>query len=179
MTKHWTDFWKQWDERRGQGMAWRDFFREFLGTPLPSHWVFGGRRFKPWHMGEMAFNPFVATMLSKGGGLLPLYVLHLLSREERYGNELMQEIAERTHHRWAANPGAIYPLLTVLEESGFIEGEWEDPDKRTVRRYRITPAGAEELARIKAVMRPRLKEAIEVMRDMVEDLDDREEKDNA
>ncbi len=179
MRKHRGDFWKRWDEMRDHGAAWRDFFREFLGTPPRAHWVFGGRRFKPWQMGETVFNPFIAVMLSKGGGLLPLYVLHLLSRGPRYGNELMQAIVERTHRQWLANPGAMYPLLTLLEERGFIEGEWEDPDKRTIRRYQITPAGEEELERLKAVMRPRLHEAIEVMRDMIDDLEEDEEMANA
>ena len=172
------NFWQQWSQIPRNPEEWQAFFRDFLGTLPQHHWVFGGRRFKPWHLGEMAFNPFLAAMLSKGGGLLPLYVLHLLRQGPRYGNELMQEIVERTQRQWAANPGAIYPLLNLLEERGFIEGEWEDPDRRTVRRYQITPAGLDELERLKAVMRPRLREAIEVMRDMINDLED-EGKDNA
>jgi PadR family transcriptional regulator PadR len=111
-------------------------------------------------------------MLSKGGGLLPLYVLHLLDRQPRYGNELMNLIEERTAGGWATNPGAIYPLLDDLEGQGLIAGEWEDPDKRTVRRYHITEDGREQLDQLRAVMRPKLREALEVLKDMLEDLDD-------
>jgi DNA-binding PadR family transcriptional regulator len=147
-------------------------FEQFLGQPPENHWMFGGRRFKPWQTGEWFFNPFVAMVLSKGGGLLPLYVLHLLSQQPRYGNELMSLIEERTAGGSGTNPGAIYPLLTELEEQGFVAGEWEDPEKRTVRRYTITDAGREELDRLKAVMRPKLREALEVLKDMMDDMED-------
>ncbi len=43
-----------------------------------------------------------------------------------------------------------------LEERGFIEGEWDHPTKRARRHYRITAAGRERLARIKANMVPYL-----------------------
>lgn len=167
----WHDFW-QHGPSMGDPRAWRDLFEQFLGQPLEDHWMFGGRRFRPWQMGESIFNPFVAIVLSKGGGLLPLYVLHLLDQQPHYGNEIMTLIEERTDGGWGTNPGAIYPLLNDLEDQGFITGEWEDPDKRTVRRYAITEAGRDELDRLKAVMRPKLREALEVLKDMLDDLDD-------
>ncbi len=109
-------------------------------------------------------------IMSRGGGLLSLYVLHLLSQKPRYGNDIMREIERRTQKRWGANPGAIYPLLTELEESGMVKGAWEDSDKRTRRIYNITPDGKDELVRIKEVMRPKLEEAICVLRELSDDL---------
>jgi len=147
-------------------------FEQFLGQPPEEHWMFGRRRFRPWLMGETVFNPFVAMALSKGGGLLPLYVLHLLESEPRYGNELMSLIAERTRGAWGTNPGAIYPLLNDLEAHGLIRGEWDDPRRRTVRRYTLTEQGREELVRLKAVMRPKLREGIEVLLDILDEIDD-------
>lgn len=155
--------------------AWRKFFHEFMGTWPEQHWAFGGRRFSPWHQGVDAFNPFVASLLSKGGGLLPLYVMHLLSEEPRYGNEIMDLIAERTGGQWVANPGAIYPLMNILEQQGFIEGEWPDPRKRTVRIYHLTEDGQQEMERLKAIVRPKLKEAIEVLQGMTRDLNGQED----
>ena len=172
--RHRRDFWQHgppWHEPH----AWRAEFEEFLGQPPEDHWMFGGRRFRPWQMGEAIFNPFVAMALSKGGGLLPLYVLHLLDQGPHYGNELMGLITERTGGGWGTNPGAIYPLLNQLEGQGFIRGEWEDPERRTVRRYALTEAGDDELARLKAVMQPRLREAIDVLRALLDDLEDEEE----
>lgn len=154
---------------------WREFFYERMGAWPEDHWALGGRRFSPWHQGLDEFNPFVASILSKGGGLLPLYVMHLLSQQPRYGNEVMEKITERTGGQWVANPGAIYPLMTTLEEQGLIVGEWDDPTKRTVRIYRLTEAGAKELARLKAIVRPKLEEAVEVMQGLAQDLNGTED----
>ncbi len=87
----------------------------------------------------------------------------------------MREIEERTQGRWSSNPGAIYPLLTAMEESGLVIGDWEDPDKRTRRVYHLTPEGHMEFERLKEVMRPKLEEAINVLRDISSDLEIDEE----
>lgn len=179
-------FWHEWQdvEQDGEGdqagmrfdsrRAWRRHFAEFLGVPPEKHWLFGGRRFRSWAMGSSGspslFNPFVAMVLSKGGGLLSLYVLHLLAEQPRHGNEIMREIEERTQGRWDSNPGAVYPLLTAMEERGFVQGHWEDPERRTRRTYHITSAGEQELERLKEVMRPKLEEAIETLRRLADDL---------
>jgi len=181
------NFWAEWrDERHHHGRggdfavgqalspkemeAWREFFHQTFGTHPEAHWIFGGRRFSPWHQGMDTFNPFVATLLSKGGGLLPLYVLHLIAQKPRYGNEIMDLLAERTKGQWVSNPGAIYPLLTLLEKEGFIEGQWEDPDKRTVRVYTITPSGQEEVTRIEMIVMPKLTETVQVLQEFIDDL---------
>jgi DNA-binding PadR family transcriptional regulator len=83
----------------------------------------------------------------------------------------MREIEERTQGQWGPNPGAVYPLLTAMEERGLVEGAWEDPQKRTRRIYSLTPAGHEELERLKEVIRPKLEEAINVLRDLCDDLE--------
>ncbi len=161
---------------RKRAVLWRAFFHDFMGDWPEDHWAFSGRRFNPWRQGKDEFNPFVASLLSKGGGLLPIYVLHLLSQQPRYGNEVMERITERTGGQWVANPGAIYPLMTTLEQQGLIEGEWEDPRKRTVRIYRLTEAGEQELARLIAIVQPKLEEAIEVMQNLSDDLNGDESK---
>ena len=150
--------------------AWREFFHEFMGAWPEEHWAFGGRRFSSWHQGIDSFNPFVANLLSKGGGLLPLLVLQQLSKKPHYGNELMEQISKETGGQWEANPGAIYPLMTELEDLGLVQGEWEDPHKRTIRVYKLTDAGAQELARLKAVVRPKLEEAIQVLQKLAASL---------
>ena len=184
--KHRGRFWGKWHEDQDWGdhevpdfdhhhrAAWRSHFADFLGVPPERHWLFGGRRFKPWVSGRWGppgmFNPFLAELMSKGGGLLSLYVLLLLAEEPRYGNDIMLRIEERTQGRWASNPGAIYPLLTAMEGSGLVEGDWEEPYKRTRRIYRLTPEGRQEFERLKEVMRPKLEEAISILRDIYIDL---------
>jgi DNA-binding PadR family transcriptional regulator len=188
---HHGRFWHRWhesweideDERAHieaeTRTAWRDHFANFLGTPPEEHWLFGGRRFKPWATGRWGspgrFNPFVADLMSKGGGLLPLFVLHLLAEKQRYGNDIMREIEERTQGHWGPNPGAIYPLLSLMEDGGLITGGWEDPNKRTRRIYRLTDAGKRDLERLKEVMRPKLEEAINILRDLSDELENNEE----
>lgn len=149
---------------------WRTFFHQRMGEFPEDHWAFGGRRFSPWHQGDDAFNPFVASLLSKGGGLLPLLVLNSLAEQPRYGNEIMSLIAERTSGQAEANPGALYPLMNMLESRGYVRGEWEDPRKRTVRIYQLTEAGREELQRLKSIVLPKLEEAIEVLQNLARDL---------
>lgn len=154
--------------------AWKMHFQAFLGTDPEEHWLFSGRRFKPWFSRNFGppgrFNPFIAVVLSRGGGLLSLYVLHLLSQQPRYGNDIMRQIEKRTQRGWGANPGAVYPLLNELEDQGMVEGSWEDPDKRTRRVYSLTSEGREELLRLKEVMRPKLVEAIGILRELSDDL---------
>jgi DNA-binding PadR family transcriptional regulator len=171
-------FWEAWharfdDERaapRETARAWQEHLQNFLGEAPEHHWFFGGRRFKgaPW--GPQGFNPMVGMFLSKGGGMLPLYVLHLLSQQSRYGNEIMNEIEIRTEGRWSTNPGAIYPLLDMFEQQGLVESEWEDPTKRTRRFYRLTDTGQAELNRLKEVMRPKLEEVIVILGRLLKDL---------
>ena len=180
-----SDFWHDWREERRKrwqdgthpkarhkAQVWREFFYEFMGEYPENHWAFRGRRFNPWRQGEDSFNPFVATILSKGGGLLPLIVMEILAQQPRYGNEISQEIGQRTRGQWVANPGAIYPLMTVLEEQQLVTGEWEDPRKRTVRIYELTEKGREELERLKAIVKPKLDEAIDVLEALANDITD-------
>lgn len=193
------DFWHEWQHEQerfwelhgGRGhshgspfsgpelaRAWRNFFHGFMGAWPEEHWAFGGRRFNPWHQGVDTFNPFVASLMSKGGGLLPLYVMQLLSERSYYANELMNLITERTGRQWMANPGAIYPLMNQLEQNGLISGEWEDPRKRTVRIYHLTEAGRQELVRLKSIVRPKLEEAIQVLQDLANDLNGQQDEDS-
>jgi DNA-binding PadR family transcriptional regulator len=142
-----------------------------MGVWPEEHWLFGSRRYMPWHKGRERFNPFVANLMSKSGGLLPVLVLQLLAEQPRYGNELMGLIRERTGGQWVANPGAVYPLLTLLEEEALVQGSWDDPVKRTMRVYELTPEGALELERLTAVMRPKLEEALTVLSDLIAGMD--------
>lgn len=70
-----------------------------------------------------------------------LYILHLLQERSYYGNMIKDEIKKRLDDRWEPSPGMIYPLLREMEEEGYIVGWWEEPDKRSIRRYKITDEG--------------------------------------
>ena len=151
---------------------WREHVRQFVEHSPEGHWIFGGRRFAPWWAARGAdfANPLVGLMLSKGGGLLPLFVLHLVALGPRYGNDLMRDLESRSRGAWVNNPGAIYPLLRLMEQQGLIQGCWEDADRRTRRIYQLTDAGRQEYLYLKEFMRPGLSEAIGVLRGLFVDL---------
>lgn len=72
-----------------------------------------------------------------------LYILHLVNEKSYYGNKIKDEIKIRLSGRWEPSPGMIYPLLRELESEGYITGIWDEPNKRSIRRYKITDSGIE------------------------------------
>jgi DNA-binding PadR family transcriptional regulator len=89
-------------------------------------------------------------------GLLPLLVLHLLDGGPSYGNQLMERVGQLTGGLLNVNPNTMYPLLRQLEGDGLVAGEWEHPERRSRRFYRLTDQGAGERARLAAELGPRL-----------------------
>ena len=80
--------------------------------------------------------------------LLPLLVLHFVGREPCYGNQLIERIGALTAGALTVNPNTMYPLLRQLEARALIQGEWEHPERRSRRFYRITDAGLRERDRL-------------------------------
>jgi DNA-binding PadR family transcriptional regulator len=95
--------------------------------------------------------------------IFPLLVLHLISREEAYGNRLIEEIEGMTEGVISVNPNTIYPLLRELEGKGMIEGRWEHPDRRSRRFYSITAEGRREYKRLRGEVEPFLDSVIRSM----------------
>jgi DNA-binding PadR family transcriptional regulator len=91
--------------------------------------------------------------------VLPLLVLHFISEDPSYGNQLMERIAEMTAGVLSVNPNTMYPLLRQLESRGLIEGKWEHPERRSRRYYSVTGAGTEEYERLVGEVRPFLDSA--------------------
>jgi len=73
-------------------------------------------------------------------GYIRIAVLILLSKKPHHGYEIMKQIKERTGGFWRPTAGGIYPILQSLEESAYIEGEW-DTRRRRRKTYRITETG--------------------------------------
>jgi len=99
-------------------------------------------------------DPLIGEL--RKAGLLPLLVLHLLADGPSYGNQLMDRIGLITGGLVAVNPNTMYPLLRSLEERKLIAGEWEHPERRSRRFYRLTAAGERERAGLAAEIGPRL-----------------------
>ncbi len=120
-----------------------DAARAALGTPAAAP-----------AKGPGGTDPLIGDL--RRAGLLPLLVLHFVSEEPSYGNQLMDRIASLTAGALAVNPNTMYPLLRSLEAAGHIAGEWEHPERRSRRYYRISRSGRAELARLSGELRPRL-----------------------
>jgi DNA-binding PadR family transcriptional regulator len=99
-------------------------------------------------------DPLIGDL--RRAGLLPLLVLHFAAREPAYGNQLIDRIERLTGGALRVNPNTMYPLLRSLEEQGHVAGEWEHPERRSRRYYRVTDRGREELARLEGELGPRL-----------------------
>ena len=91
-------------------------------------------------------DPLVGEL--RRAGLLRLLVLHFCAAGPCYGNQLMERIAELTGGLVAVNPNTMYPLLRALEGEGLVAGEWEHPERRSRRFYRLTEAGEAERERL-------------------------------
>src|ERR671916_2254867 len=115
-------------------------------------------------------DPLVAGL--RKAGLLRLLVLHLLGAGPSYGNQLMERVGSLTGGLVAVNPNTMYPLLRALEAEGLVAGEWEHPERRSRRFYRLTDPGSAERDRLAAEIAPRLDElaaAVDLIRNELVD----------
>jgi DNA-binding PadR family transcriptional regulator len=64
-----------------------------------------------------------------GHGDLRPVVLALIGEKPRHGYDLIRAIEEKFAGAYSPSPGAVYPLLTMLEEEGLIESRPEGAKK--------------------------------------------------
>lgn len=103
-------------------------------------------------------------------GLLPLYVLYILSVSPSNGNDISHRIGERTKGLWIPSTGGIYPLLKKLEKQELIVGEWDDPKKKFQKIYALTDKGRLEFENKKSLLKPKIEEALTVFKIVYKDL---------
>ncbi|MFT3877858.1 MAG: PadR family transcriptional regulator [Propioniciclava sp.] len=83
----------------------------------------------------------IATNIRKG--VLEYCVLALVSRGDRYGLQLADELVARG---LTASEGSLYPLLARMREAGSVDTRWESADSGRPRRYyAITDHGRAQL----------------------------------
>jgi DNA-binding PadR family transcriptional regulator len=70
---------------------------------------------------------------------IDLIILSLLRNNPRWGYEIMSEVHRNYGVKLSA--GTLYPLLYVLEENGYLKGEWRAQKKKKKRIYVITDDG--------------------------------------
>ena len=102
-------------------------------------------------------------------GLLPLYVLYILSLGQTNGNDISHKIGDRTNGLWVPSTGGIYPLLKKLEKEKLVIGQWNNA-KKIQKIYRITEEGTKELENKKHLLQSKIEEALEVFKIIYKDL---------
>jgi DNA-binding PadR family transcriptional regulator len=77
-----------------------------------------------------------------------LHILHHAGEGGVYGQWMLEELAE---HGYRLSPGTLYPMLARMERHGWLKSA--APARTTAaRRYRLTPAGRQVLARLRAAL---------------------------
>ncbi|MGE5628985.1 MAG: PadR family transcriptional regulator [Solirubrobacterales bacterium] len=113
-------------------------------------------------------NEAVGQVFTKG--LLPLYVLYILSLGPTNGNDISHKIGDRTNGRWIPSTGGIYPILKKLEKEKMVTGKWDDSDKKIQKIYTLTELGVNELENKKYLLKNKIEEALEVFKIVYNDL---------
>ena len=91
------------------------------------------RRHKHWMRHWMRHTAVVPK------GFLRYRLLKMLSEKPMSGSEIMSEIEKQTNGYWKPSPGSIYPLLSWLQDQGYIkESVQQEPG---IRRYALTEQG--------------------------------------
>ena len=86
--------------------------------------------------------------LDKGliAGSSTLLVLSLLEKEDRYGYQLIEELARRSNRTFELKEGTLYPILHGLEKGGFLTSYQQTaPTGRARKYYRLTRKGKDLL----------------------------------
>ena len=82
-------------------------------------------------------------------GIMQLVILSLLSKEDMYGYQLVQETIARSGGRILTQEGSLYPVLYKLQEQGFISDRKVLVGKRMTRvYYHIEDAGLAQLEKL-------------------------------
>ncbi len=79
-------------------------------------------------------------------GTLVMLILRVLAREPLHGYAIAQRIAVLSHDELSVEEGSLYPALQKLLLKGWVKAAASVSDTgRTVRTYRLTPSGRNQL----------------------------------
>jgi DNA-binding PadR family transcriptional regulator len=103
-------------------------------------------------------------------GLLPIYILYILTLGPANGNGISSKICEHTNGLWTPSTGGIYPILKKFEKEGLILGEWDNPKKKFQKIYKLTSKGKLEYQSRKSLLQPKIEESLMVFKFIYKDL---------
>ena len=81
-------------------------------------------------------------------GSTPMLVLSLLKDGDKYGYEMVSELARRSNNTFQLKEGTLYPLLHTLEKNKLVSSYTRQTEKGRERKYyHLTDAGRNHLSR--------------------------------
>ena len=84
----------------------------------------------------------MAKEKSTGPGGTGMLLLSLLSEQDRYGYQMIEELRRRSNQVFDLKAGTLYPLLHSLEAQGYVSSyDGEAVEGRVRRYYSITKEG--------------------------------------
>ena len=89
-------------------------------------------------------------------GFIRYHVLEALNEKAMSGSEIMEDIEKHTGGFWKPSPGSIYPLLSWLQDGGYIK---ELPTENGLKRYELTARGKSLLEEQKKIRKKFREEA--------------------
>lgn len=103
-------------------------------------------------------------------GLLPIYVMHILSLGPTNGNDISHKIGEKTEGQWIPSTGGIYPILKRMEKENLVLGAWDDSRKKLQKIYTLTELGENEYLNKKALLKEKISQSLKVFNIIFQDL---------
>ncbi|NNC11661.1 PadR family transcriptional regulator [Planctomonas sp. JC2975] len=79
-------------------------------------------------------------------GNLDLLLLSILSAGPAHGYHVITALKARSEGEFDLAEGTVYPALHGLEAGGLVDSDWQAVEGRRRRVYRLSDAGARELA---------------------------------
>lgn len=80
-------------------------------------------------------------------GSTPMLILALLRDGDKYGYEMIEQLARRSDDTFLLKEGTLYPLLHALEKEGFVRSYTKTtPSGRERKYYHLTKSGGEQLS---------------------------------
>ena len=74
-------------------------------------------------------------------------ILHLISKQPRYGYEIINMVSELSEKKLEWREGFLYPCLRRMEGQELVESEWQTSDSGRRRKYyKLTAKGTEFLS---------------------------------
>jgi PadR family transcriptional regulator PadR len=87
--------------------------------------------------------------------LLDIQILRLIKTESIWGYKIKKQVEAKFGVK--LRHGALYPLLKLLEEKGFVTSQKQQQKGRTRKTYTITQKGEQYLEAYRSVLREQMK----------------------